>query len=105
MNTAQKDAQNIIDASYLEKSKPLLTSYIKAAMNRKKIVRFPDGTYYAEIPECPGVWANEGTKKMCTTVLREVLEEWIMLKLMDKDPLNVIDGIEIGKVAKENCTL
>ncbi len=92
------------EAGFTLETRPILSSYIKAAMSSSKIERLSDGSYYAEIPECPGVWANEDTKELCISILREVIEEWIVLKLLDHDPLPVLDGIELGKVVEESCS-
>jgi predicted RNase H-like HicB family nuclease len=40
-----------------------------------------DGTFYAEIPPCPGVYATADTLEACRTELQEVLEGWIVLGL------------------------
>ncbi len=60
-----------------------------------------DGTYYAEIPSCPGVWANEDKKETCKATLQEVLEEWIILKLWDNDALPVIKSIDLDYTVEE----
>ncbi|MBC7077967.1 MAG: type II toxin-antitoxin system HicB family antitoxin [Synergistales bacterium] len=60
-----------------------------------------DGTFFGEISSCPGVWANEKTLEMCRNVLREVLEEWLILKLRDGDPLPSIGGISLNVIAAE----
>ena len=52
---------------------------IQAAMASARIKPLEDKTYFGEIPGFPGVWANEKTAKKCRKVLREVLEDWIML--------------------------
>ena len=45
------------------------------------------------------MWANARTVEICRKELLEVLEEWVLLKLRDNDPIPVIDGIEI-KIAE-----
>jgi predicted RNase H-like HicB family nuclease len=50
---------------------------------------------------CPGVWANEKTPEECKNTLREVLEEWLLLELLDNDPLPELDGISL-KVVEES---
>lgn len=66
---------------------PLPTAFTEAAMHEAKYKILGDGTFWGEIPACPGVWANEDTLEKCREVLREVLEEWIILKLRDGDLL------------------
>ncbi|MEO8456534.1 MAG: type II toxin-antitoxin system HicB family antitoxin [Chloroflexota bacterium] len=78
----------------------MLTDYISAAMKRAKYEIAEDGTYYGEIPECPGVWANTDALEACRTELQEVLESWLILKLQDGDTdIPEIDGIRIQRAS------
>lgn len=79
----------------------VLTEYIGAAMQKTVLEKLDDGSWYANIPPCPGVWANEKTPEECKNTLREVLEEWLLLKLLDNDPLPELDGISL-KVVEES---
>jgi predicted RNase H-like HicB family nuclease len=65
----------------------MLTDYIlqKLAQARYKILE--DGTYFGKIPGLQGVWASEKTLEKCREMLREVLEEWLILKLRDGDKI------------------
>jgi predicted RNase H-like HicB family nuclease len=75
----------------------MLTEYIAAAMHHAKYEILPDdGTYYGEIPECQGVWANAATLEACRDELQEVLEDWIMIGLRLGHELPVIDGISLN---------
>jgi predicted RNase H-like HicB family nuclease len=74
----------------------MLTSYIQAAMQRAKYEILADGSFYGEIPNLPGVWANASTLEGCRKELQEVLEGWIVLGLQMGHPLPVVDGIEIA---------
>jgi predicted RNase H-like HicB family nuclease len=49
------------------------------------------GTYYGEIPECYGVYANAASREE----LREVLEEWVLFRVHRNLSQPVIDGIEL----------
>ncbi|MBI4727694.1 hypothetical protein HY768_10840 [candidate division TA06 bacterium] len=42
--------------------------------------KLSDGTWFAEIPSCKGVWVNQTDKRECEKELSEVLAEWRMLK-------------------------
>lgn len=57
----------------------ILTAFINAAMRDAKYKILEDGTFWGEIPICPGVWANTDTLEKCRDELQEVLEEWICL--------------------------
>ena len=37
--------------------------------------------YYAEVPACPGVWANGASKQECVENLQSTLEGWYELRL------------------------
>lgn len=43
--------------------------------------------YYGEVRGFRGVWAQEKTLKECEENLREVLEEWLLLKIRKKQVL------------------
>ncbi|WP_262382293.1 type II toxin-antitoxin system HicB family antitoxin, partial [Microcystis aeruginosa] len=78
----------------LEK-KMILLNYCEKALQKAQYKRLNDGTWFAEIEGFQGVWGNGLTVEECRQDLLEVLEEWIILKLQDGDPLPIIDGLEI----------
>lgn len=80
---------------------PVLTGYVNNAMGLANYKILEDGTFYGEIDKCPGVWANEKTLEKCREVLQEVLEEWLVLKLKDSDPLPPMGEIDLNKVVAE----
>lgn len=55
-----------------------------------------NGTFRGKIPGLQGVWAAEPTLEDCRRVLREVLEEWLVLKLRDGDPIPVMGGVGLN---------
>ena len=55
-----------------------------------------DGTFYGEIPECNGVYANAATLEACRDELEEVLEEWVLFRVYKNLALPVIDGCDIS---------
>lgn len=73
----------------------MLTRYIQAAMSKARYEILDDGTYYGKIASCRGVWANAKTLEACRQELQEVLEEWLMLKMKDGDPIPAIEGISL----------
>ena len=54
-----------------------------------------DGTFFGQIPGLRGVWANEGTQEQCQKVLQEVLEESLILKIRDRDPIPPMGRISL----------
>lgn len=73
-----------------------LSRYEKAAVEAARFDRLEDGSCYAEIPGFTGVWANGDSEDACREELREVLNEWLALKLRDGDEdIPVMAGIDL----------
>lgn len=79
----------------------MIIEYCLKAIEKARYREMNDGTWFADIPGFKGVWANGVLIEECRKELIEVLEEWLILKLRDKDPIPTIDGlkIEIREVA------
>lgn len=73
----------------------MFSEYVHAALKRADYKRLEDGTWFAEIPGFEGIWANGENVEACRADLIEVLEDWILLKVRDRDPLPEV-GVEIG---------
>jgi predicted RNase H-like HicB family nuclease len=73
----------------------MIKEYVKAALEKAAYKKLEDDTWFAEIQEFDGVWANAETVEACRNELTEVLEEWIVLKISDHDPLPVVNGLEM----------
>ncbi len=65
----------------------MLTDYIEKRMSQAKYEILEDGTYFGEIPALRGVWANNAKLEDCRKELKEVLEEWLILKIKDNDKI------------------
>ena len=75
----------------------MLLDYLKAAMRHARYeILSDDGTFYGEIPECNGVYANAATLEACRDELGEVLEEWVLFRVHKNLTMPVIDGLEIS---------
>lgn len=56
--------------------------FIRRAFQKAQFEILPDdGTFYGEIPSCQGVYANADCMEACRNELREVLKEWVSLRL------------------------
>ena len=77
----------------------MLLEYIDGLMRQALYEQTEDGSVYGEIPACPGVWAEESDPETCKRVLQEVLEGWLLLKLRDRDPLPIVDGVDLNEKA------
>ena len=73
----------------------MIFEYCQKAIEKAEYKKLDDNTWFAEIPGLRGVWANGITVEECRKELITVLEEWIILKLRDDDPLPEIDGITV----------
>jgi len=75
----------------------MLMEYLDAGMIHAKYEIQPrDASFYGEIPECQGVYANVVTLEACRNELQEVLEEWVLLRVAKNLPLPPIDGIDLA---------
>ena len=73
----------------------MLIDYIRAAMHHARYELLEDGSFWGEIEDCPGVWANARTLEACRDELQSVLEGWMILGLRMGDELPVIDNLNL----------
>jgi len=71
----------------------MLLEYIQKALVKAQYKILDDGTWFAEIPGFEGVWANAKSVEECRHELQEVLEEWLVLKIRDRNPIPKIEGV------------
>ncbi len=69
----------------------MLINYIRTAMHKATYELLEEGTFYGEIPECQGVWANAATLEGCREKLQDALEGWIILGLRLGHTLPILD--------------
>ncbi len=75
----------------------MLTQYIQTAMRQAKYeILSDDGSFYGEISDFQGVYANAETLEDCRNELAEVLEEWIFLRLSDNLLLPTVNGLKLS---------
>lgn len=74
---------------------PPITGYITKAMAKARFKRLGTGEIYADIPQCRGVWATGANREACRKELQEVLEDWLLLKLRDGDPIPAVGDFEL----------
>ncbi len=72
-----------------------ITDYLHAAMCRATYEKIEDGTYWGEIPEVQGVWANEKTLEDCRDELQSALEDWILFSLVNDFDIPEVDGFTL----------
>lgn len=76
----------------------LIEKYIPIAMKLAIVEKLEDGTWYAEIPELPGVWADaEDSPETALKILGEVLEDWVIIKIENNDgDIPVMENINLN---------
>lgn len=74
----------------------MIEKYIEAAIENAVYKKMDDESWFADIPGFQGVWATGHSVEACRRELIEVIEEWIFLKIRDRDSLPVIQGIDIN---------
>ena len=63
----------------------MLVDFVQKKMEQAKYKLLEDGTYFGEIPGLRGVWGNAKTLEDCRRELQEVLEDWLLLKVSNKE--------------------
>ena len=75
----------------------MLTNYISSAMKYAHYeILEDDKSYYGEVKECPGVYANAKTLEECRNELEQTLEDWVLFRVAKNLPIPAIDGIELS---------
>ncbi len=79
----------------------LVNRYISVALRPALPKQTDDGQWYCALDQFPGVWAQEASPKECLDTLAEVLREWLVLKIVDKDrDIPVVDDIDLAVVSQ-----
>jgi len=63
----------------------MLSAYIEKKMKAARYKLLKDKSYFGEIPALKGVWANAKNLENCRRELQEVLEDWLLLKVRDRE--------------------
>ena len=63
----------------------MLSEYLDKKLKQARYKRLVDGSYFGEVPSAHGVWANARTLGACRSELKEVLEDWLLLKIRNKE--------------------
>lgn len=63
----------------------MFSEFIDKKLREARYKILKDGTYFGAIPGLQGVWANAKALEDCREELREVLEDWLLLKIRSGD--------------------
>ena len=81
----------------------MLSEFVEKKLRRARYKVLRDGSYFGEVVGLRGVWANTKNLEDCRMELREVLENWLLLKVRDREqvPGFVLrtDRLELAKRA------
>ncbi len=79
----------------------MLANYIDQVMkNAVYEIIEDDNTYWGEIPNFQGVWANNETLEGCRNELREALGDWIALRLKLGLEIPIVNEINLNDINK-----
>lgn len=70
----------------------MLSEYLAKKLKEARYKLLKDGSYFGEIPSLRGVWANAENLEDCRKELQEVLEDWLLLKVRNRER---VPGFEI----------
>lgn len=70
----------------------MFNEYIVKKLKSARYKILEDGSYFGEISGLRGVWANAKNLEDCRQELKEVLEDWFLLKISSKEK---VPGFEV----------
>ncbi len=70
----------------------MISDFIARKLKFARYKLLKDGMYFGEIPGIKGVWAHAKNLEDCRDELKEVLEDWLLLKVRDREK---VPGFEI----------
>ena len=73
-----------------------LLEYIDAALERVVLKELEDGTWFAEVPALPGVWANARDRESAVRELADVVRDWVVLGQSWGEEIPILDGIDLN---------
>jgi predicted RNase H-like HicB family nuclease len=65
----------------------MLTEFINKKIKQARYKILEDGTYFGRIPGIKGIWSNAKNLEDCRKELQEVLEEWMVLKIVRQEKI------------------
>ena len=68
----------------------MLSEFIIKKLKNARYKILEDGSYFGAIPGLKGVWASANDLERCREELRDVLEDWLLLKVRDGERVLVM---------------
>ncbi len=95
-----EDLRSVSHADTIEEIRvpeELLSRYVEVALRRALPRELEPGRWYVDIDGFPGVWADGDSPRSSLETLAEVLREWLILKIIDKDrDIPIIEDIDLS---------
>jgi predicted RNase H-like HicB family nuclease len=66
----------------------MLSEFIAKKLKQAQYKILKDGSYFGEVPGMRGVWANARSLEGCREELKEVLEDWLLLKIRSRERIH-----------------
>ena len=63
----------------------MLSEFILKKLREARYKLLKDGSYFGEIGGLRGVWASANNLEDCRKELQEVLEDWLLLKVRERE--------------------
>jgi len=81
--------------------RPVIDDYVSNALKSATVEQLEDGTYYTEVAELQGVWADSDSEQNAREELADVIREWLELKIEDEDyDIPVIDHLDLNATVR-----
>jgi predicted RNase H-like HicB family nuclease len=74
----------------------MLSEFILKKLKNARYKLLKDGSYFGEIPGLKGVWTSAGNLEDYRKELQEVLEDWLLLKVRERENIPGF-RLKIGK--------
>lgn len=77
----------------------LMARYVHAALKTALPRQLEDNTWFAEITGLNGVWGAGENPHQCLNELREVLVDWLLMKIEHEDrDIPILDGVNLNVI-------
>ncbi len=63
----------------------MIREFIEKKLKEAEYKIIKNRTYFGEIPSVKGVWANAKNLEDCRKELQEILEDWLLLKIQQRE--------------------
>jgi predicted RNase H-like HicB family nuclease len=81
----------------------LFERYVSEAMKSAAPQATPEGKWYCALDRFLGVWAEGASLIECLDILKEVLRDWLVIKIVNRDTdLPIVDEIDLLAISQRS---